>query len=78
MRRSLFLLYSARSRSLCSSCDHLRKDEDPDGVGGEVLDARRLAGRDEWDLDRLAEDEKGRDGGRSELGPKDRLRTESR
>lgn len=40
------LLYMECAGSFCS-CDHLRKDEDPDGVGGEVRDALRLPGSEE-------------------------------
>lgn len=73
VRRKVLVLYKAREGSSCS-CDHLRREEDAEGV---VLEALRLAGSDECERERLLDDE-GRDGGRSDAGAKERLSTESR
>jgi hypothetical protein len=51
--------------------------EEPEGVGGDALEALRLPGREEWERDRFAEDE-ARDEGRSGAAANERLSTESR
>lgn len=77
MRRSV-LLYMGRAGSSCS-CDHVRREEGRDGVDGDVLEALRLAGREECERDRLVEEEGGDDGGwDGAAGAKERLSTESR
>ena len=75
VRRSA-LPYMERGGSSCS-CDHLRRVEEPEGVGGDALEALRLPGREEWERDRFAEDE-ARDEGRSGAAANERLSTESR
>lgn len=78
VRRNSFLVYRACEGWSCS-CDHLRSEEEVDVVAGEVLDALLLAGREECERERWADDEdEGRDGGRSDAGANERLRTESR
>jgi hypothetical protein len=62
--------------SLSSSCDHLRRADEPDGLDEDALDALLLPGREECDLDRLL-DEHG-PGRLDSEGAKERLSTESR
>lgn len=57
--------------------------DEPEGVGGEVCEGRRLPGREECERERLSEEDEEEElrdrWGRSEVvGAKERLRTESR